>query len=378
MSAEPVVLTVNAGSSSLRLGLFRGHGMHFVATHHAETNGAEAIDLSDWLHGHAIERPDVVAHRVVHGGAELVAPAPVDLRVEGIIEQYSPLAPLHNPAALRWIRAVRKIYGPKLPQVAAFDTAFYAYMPAAATRYAIPEVGSREPIRRFGFHGIAHEAMVSEWRRHGPAAATNGRTISMQLGAGCSMTAAVDGKPVETSMGFSPLEGLVMSTRCGDLDPGVLLYLQRDCGLSVADLERLLNHESGLLGLSGTSGDMRVLLASRSPAAQLAIEVYCHRVRKYLGAYLAVLGGADAILIGGGVGEGSPEIRERVLKGMEFAGIHLDGERNREALGPVSIIHAGDSAVAIWVLAVDEARFLARAALAVLTPASKNPGPGAS
>jgi acetate kinase len=294
--------------------------------------------------------------------------------VEAAITRMAPLAPMHNPAALRWIRAARDAWGPDLPQVAAFDTGFYADLPAAAARYALADFGRGEPIRRYGFHGISHEAMLEAWRAQAPAAASGARTISLQLGAGCSMTAAVDGKPVETSMGFTPLEGLVMATRSGDVDPGLLLYLQRARGMTFTDLDRLLNEESGLLGLSGISGDMRALLTSTEPAARLALDVYCHRIRKYLGAYLAVLGGADAILFGGGVGEQSPAIRERVLTGLEFARVRLDRSRNRVALGPIAAIHAGDSAVGIWVVAVDEARFLARAALDMLAASAGTTG----
>jgi acetate kinase len=205
--------------------------------------------------------------------------------------------------------------------------------------------------------------MLNAWRGAQPEAVAGARTISLQLGAGCSMTAAVGGKPVETSMGFTPLEGLVMASRSGDVDPGLLLYLLKERGHTVADLQRLLNHEAGLKGLSGITGDMRELLESPEPAAALAVEAYCHRLRKYLGAYLAVLGGAEAILFGGGVGENSPVIRKRVLTGLEFAGVRLDRTLNQTVTRPATAIHANDSAVAIWVVAVDEARELARTGL---------------
>ena len=366
-SETPITLTVNAGSSSLRLNLFSGRALEPVACEHVDANSVQALDLAGWVRRHGVDRPDVVAHRVVHGGADLVAPCPVDARVEAAIQRLAPLAPLHNPVALHWIRAVRDAWGPELLQVAAFDTGFYARLPAAAARYALPDFGSGEPIRRYGFHGLAHQALLTAWREQAPAAATGGRSISLQLGAGCSMTAAVDGEPVETSMGFTPCEGLVMATRSGDVDPGLLLYLLRERGQTVADLERLLNHESGLKGVSGITGDMRALLASTAPAARLAVDVYCHRIRKYLGAYLAVLGGADALLFGGGVGEHSAVIRERVLTGFEFAGVHLDRVRNEAVAGTAAAIHSTGSTVAIWVLPVDEARVLGQAALVVLT-----------
>jgi len=366
MSAQPTVLTVNAGSSSLRLALYRGRELHGVASHHGEARPAEPFDIAGWVRQQGVARPDVVAHRVVHGGADLVAPCRVNSTVEDVIERLVPLAPLHNPAALCGIRAVRAAWGSGLPQVAVFDTGFYAALPAAAALYALPDLGPGEPLRRYGFHGIAHQAMLSAWRAAQPAVPAGARTISLQLGAGCSMTAAIDGRPVETSMGFTPLEGLVMATRSGDVDPGLLLYLLKERGKTVADLEQLLNHEAGLKGLSGITGDMRELLASPAPAAALAVDVYCHRIRKYLGAYLAVLGGADAILFGGGVGENAAVIRERVITGLEFAGVRLDGARNQAVTGPATAIHSDDGAVAIWVVAVDEARVLGRAGLDLL------------
>jgi acetate kinase len=366
MSAHPTVLTVNFGSSSLRLGLYRGRSADCVASWRGDADAAGAAGIASWLREQGVARPDVVSHRVVHGGADLVAPCPVDPAVELAIERLAPLAPLHNPAALRGIRVVRETWGPDLLQVAVFDTGFYAGLPEAAARYALPDLGPGEPIRRYGFHGIAHQAMLDAWSASRPASGSRGRTISLQLGAGCSMTAAVDGQPVETSMGFTPLEGLIMATRSGDVDPGLLLYLLKQRGQTVADLEQLLNHEAGLKGLSGITGDMRELLASTEPAAALAVKAYCHRIRKYLGAYLAVLGGADAIIFGGGVGENASIIRRQVLTGLEFAGVRLDPSRNDAVAGGSTAIHADDSAVEIRVVAVDEARALARLALDVL------------
>lgn len=368
MSGFPTVLTVNAGSSSLRLALYRGRALDCVGSWHGEAGDAgmaafESTGIAGWVRGQGVARPDVVAHRVVHGGADLVAPCRVDEMVESVIERLVPLAPLHNPAALRGIRAARQAWGADLLQVAVFDTGFYSELPAAAARYALPDLGAGEPLRRYGFHGLAHQAMLNAWRRAQPEAAAGARTISLQLGAGCSMTAAIGGKPVETSMGFTPLEGLVMATRSGDVDPGLLLYLMKEREYSVAELERLLNHEAGLKGLSGITGDMRELLKSPEPAAALAVDAYCHRLRKYLGAYLAVLGGAEAIVFGGGVGENSAAIRERVLTGLDFAGVRLDRARNQTLTRPATAIHADESAVAIWVVGVDEARELARTGL---------------
>lgn len=371
MSSASTVLTINAGSSSLRLALFRGARLEPVASWHDEGVAAARFNLVAWLHQEGLEHPDAVVHRVVHGGVELRVPCRVDAAVEAAIERLVPLAPLHNPAALHWIRAARQAFGSGVPQVVVFDTGFYANLPAAAAHYALPAGIAGETIRRYGFHGIAHQSMIAAWRALEPRRGGQRRSISLQLGAGCSITAAIDGQPVETSMGYTPLEGLVMATRSGDVDPGVLLHLQRERGMSPAELEKMLNHESGLLGLSGISGDLRTLLASPEPAAGLAIDVYCHRIRKYLGAYLAVMAGADAILFGGGVGENSAVIRERVLDGFGFAGMRLDPALNRAAGGPASAIHASDSAVAIHVLAVDEARELALAAARLLTTSAE-------
>lgn len=200
-----------------------------------------------------------------------------------------------------------------MPQVAVFDTAFYAGLPQVAATYALPRSLCAEyGLRRFGFHGLAHDALWRRWRELSGAQQSNSRVISLQLGAGCSITAMRNGKPLDTSMGFSPLEGLVMATRCGDVDPGLIVFLQRAKGLESAALERLLNRESGLLGVSGLSDDMRALLEAHSETARRAVDLYCYRARKYIGAYLMVLEGADAILFGGGVGENAPEVRARI------------------------------------------------------------------
>ena len=248
----------------------------------------------------------------------------------------------------------------RVPQVAVFDTAFYARLPAVAATYALPrELAARHGLRRYGFHGLAHQALWSRWRELRPDVADGGRLISFQLGAGCSVTAVERGAARDTSMGFSPLEGLVMATRSGDIDPALVTYLQRVEDLSAEESERLLNERSGLLGISGVSGDMRKLLAADDPHARLAVELYCYRARKYLGAYMAVLGGADAILFGGGVGENAAGVRARILAGFEWAGIRLDAAENSAAAGREGRLSAVDSRMDAWVIPVDEARILA-------------------
>ena len=370
------ILTVNTGSSSVRLALYvrDAEVLRLLTAQHYSGEAQPEHTLRDFI---GSERIDAVAHRVVHGGTKLAAPCVINAAVETEIERLAALAPLHNPRALIWLRACRALFGKEVMQVAVFDTGFYAALPEVARSYALPQqLVQRLGLRRYGFHGIAHQAM---WRRWGhlhpefasPGIAAGGRVISLQLGAGCSITAVADGLPQDTSMGFSPLEGLVMATRSGDLDPGVLLYLLRESSMTVDELDRLLNKESGLRGISGIS-DMRKLLVSNEPSAQLALELYCYRARKYIGAYLAVLGGADAILFGGGVGEHAPEIRERILAGMEWAGIVLDRERNYSAIASETCISRDDSPVAVWAIAVDEAQLIAEEAARLLTQAMGN------
>ena len=366
---KPVVLTVNMGSSSVRLAAFapEGGSLSLLASGHFPSEWSNpAAMLHAFLTGHGIEAVTAVAHRIVHGGAHLTAPCRIDAEVEAEIGRLAPRAPLHNPRALEWIRASRALAGAEATQVAVFDTAFYAALPEVAATYALPRaLCARHGIRRYGFHGIAHQAIWRRWRELRPDLREGGRVISLQLGAGCSITAIRDGQTVDTSMGFSPLEGLVMATRSGDVDPGLLLFLQGAEGLTPERMERLLNEEAGLLGLSGVSGDMRRLLDADEAGTRLAVDVYCYRARKYIGAYLAALGGADAILFGGGVGEQAPEVRAQILTGLDGLGIVLDADANRAAMGAERCISQRGSATGVWVVPVDEAVILAQAALAV-------------
>jgi len=364
-----IVLTVNTGSSSIRLQAFEttGTGLRRIAAaHHTlPVDSAQAV-LRELLS--RLQQPvELIAHRIVHGGERLVASCLIDDAVEKEIARLAPLAPLHTPAALAWLATCRELLGPTLPQVAVFDTAFYASLPEVARQYALPrELAVHSGLRRYGFHGLAHQQMLQRWRQLQPDAPADARVISLQLGAGCSITASRSGAPVDTSMGFSPLEGLVMATRCGDLDPGLLLYLQRELKLDTAGIHHLLHNASGLLGVSGISSDMRQLLQSADPAARFAIELYCYRARKYVGAYLAVLGGADAVLFGGGVGEHSPVIRERILSGLDWAGIGIDPAANGAAIGTETRIDPARGTpgrATAWVLPVDEAIVLVRQAL---------------
>ena len=293
-------------------------------------------------------------------GPRFGVPRRVDAGVESEIERLSALAPLHHPAALAWIRACRDEFGDGVEQVAVFDTAFHAGMPAAAASYALPHaLAERHGLRRYGFHGIAHRALWSRWCALRPDLPEGGRLVTLQLGAGCSACAIERGRSVDTSMGYSPLEGLMMATRCGDIDPALPIALQREAGLAPAEVERLLATQSGLLGVSGLSADMRVLLASDDARSRLAVEMFCHRARKVLGGYLAVLHGADGIVFGGGIGENAPAVREHILDGFEWAGLALDAAANAACVGREACISRPDSRIQAWVVPVDEAHELA-------------------
>lgn len=312
---------------------------------------------------------EAVGHRVVHGGERFMESTVITEEVEAGIDELAELAPLHNPACLAGIRGTRKVLGSKLPMVAVFDTAFHKTMPALAKRYAIPvELADRHRIRRYGFHGIAHTSLAQGYAAATGTPLESVRVITLQLGNGCSMAAVAQGRSVETSMGFTPLEGLVMGTRSGDVDASIVSYLSEREKVAPAEVERWLNERSGLLGLSGRSPDMRELLRAaeqdQDGRANFAIDLFCYRVRKYLGAYLAVLGGADAVVFGGGIGENAPEVRDRICRNMDWCGLRLDPDRNRASVGlrPGQAAHISmdDSRPAAYAVAADEETWIAR------------------
>jgi acetate kinase len=311
-----------------------------------------------------------IGHRVVHGGAEFTAPTVIDDAVLARIEAQIPLAPLHNPANLTGIEVARELK-PELVNVAVFDTAFHATLPPSAYHYAVPEALLEEyGVRRYGFHGTSHAYVA----RRAAAALDRDlaelKLVTLHLGNGASMAAVDGGRSVETSMGLSPLEGLVMGTRSGDLDPAVIFHLIREAGMAPAEVERILNRESGLKGLCGEN-DLRTIedrAAAGDERAQLALDVYVHRIRKYLGAYAAVLGRLDAVVFTAGVGENSDTVRAAVCADLEVLGIRLDVARNdgqRAAASPdgVLAVHADDSDVAVLVVATDEEREIAQETL---------------
>src|SRR5262245_9959691 len=312
---------------------------------------------------------EAVGHRVVHGGDRYVQSTLITEQVEAGIDALSELAPLHNPACLAGIRGAKAVLGSSVPMVAVFDTAFHQTMPEVAKRYAIPtDMAERHHIRRYGFHGIAHASLANGYAACTGKPLEDVRLMTMQLGNGCSVAAIAQGKSVETSMGFTPLEGLVMGTRSGDVDASIVSFLSEREKVEAAEVERWLNERSGLLGLSGRSNDMRELLRlaeqEQDTGAKFAIDLFCYRVRKYLGAYLAVLDGANAIVFGGGIGENAPEIRDRICTRMEWCGLRLDPDRNRAAVGLVpgraAKISVDGSRLAAYVVAADEENWIAR------------------
>lgn len=305
-------------------------------------------------------------HRVAHGGERFIHSVRIDDAVMKGIEETIDLAPLHNPANLKGIQAVRAVLGPGVPQVAVFDTAFHHTLPERAYLYAIPySLYRRHRVRRYGFHGTSHRYVSWRYRLLTGKEREETNIVTLHLGNGCSACAISGGDSIDTSMGFTPLEGLVMGTRSGDVDPAVLDYVGEKEGLSPHDVELLLNKQSGLLGISGLTNDMRELLAEAREhddrRARLAIDLFCYRVRKYVGAYAAALGGADAICFAGGVGENAAEVRARICEGLEFLGLQLDPALNDSTVGGrEGCISVEGGRLAAWVIPTDEELLIAR------------------
>jgi acetate kinase len=306
---------------------------------------------------------DALGHRVVHGGDLFASAVAIDDSNLAKIESLNDLAPLHNPAALSGIYAARKIFGPAVPMAAVFDTAFHATIPPVAATYAIDDdLAKKHHIRRYGFHGMAHRYSLLRYAELSGRAERDVNIVTLHLGNGCSACAIRAGASADTSMGFTPLEGLVMGTRSGDLDAALVEYLARKENVSAAEVESWLNHRSGLLGLSGLSSDMRELLSAydANPRARLAVEVFCYRARKYLGAYLAALGGAQAVIFSGGIGENAPAVREKICAGMEWCGLSLDKDKNNSTVGAEARISAVDARIQVYVIPSDEEAIIAR------------------
>jgi acetate kinase len=316
-----------------------------------------------------------VGHRVVHGGRDLYRPTVVDDALVGRLEDLAPLAPLHNPPAVLGINVARKIL-PDLPHVAVFDTAFFHDLPEAAATYAIDrETAERWRIRRYGFHGTSHQYVSAQAAEFLGADVGAINQIVLHLGNGASVSAIVGGRPVDTSMGLTPMEGLVMGTRSGDIDPGIVFYLARTAQMSTEDIENMLNRRSGVLGLGGDN-DFRELLAkieSGDAAAKLAYDVYIHRLRKYIGGYLAVLGKTDVITFTAGVGENNAPVRRDALTGLAPLGIELDEHLNESPARGPRVISARNSPVTVLVVPTNEELAIARACATTIAPRDEGP-----
>ena len=361
------VLVVNAGSSSLKLSVL-DDADEIVEQHDLEDWDGDASVLDDAAGSWDF---DAVGHRVVHGGAELTSPVVVDDAVRSRIESLTSLAPLHQPRALAGIDATRKAFG-GIPSVACFDTAFHSGMPRAAATYAVPAVWrERWPVRRFGFHGLSH-AYAARRTAELLGRPTEGlRVVTCHLGAGASLCAVSGGRSVDTTMGFTPLEGLVMATRSGTVDPGLVLWLQREGGLSADEVNDALEHQSGLKALGGTSDQQALLTRAEAGEAEAsaAVDVYLHRLVREMGAMVASLGGVDAFTFTGGVGENAAMIRSRSVAALAFTGARLDEARNVDPPKPDAVVGAEDSAVGVVVVEAREDVEIAREVRAVVADA---------
>ena len=329
----------------------------------SDKSGVTAIRNSGDIHA--------VGHRVVHGGELFTESARIDDKVLQGIEECIDLAPLHNPNNIKGIQAARELFGKDIPQVAVFDTSFHHTIPEDAYLYAIPyHLYRRHRIRRYGFHGTSHRYVAFRYRALRGLTREQTNIITLHLGNGCSADAIKGGDSIDTSMGMTPLEGLVMGTRSGDLDPAIVNLIASKEGMSASEVETLLNTQSGLLGVSGLTNDMRVLQSELKEhddrRVRLAIQIFCYRARKYIGAFLACMGGADAVVFTGGIGENAPEIRACVCSGMEWTGLKIDESRNQQAVGREGLISTDDSKLLAYAIPTDEELLIARDTVRVI------------
>ncbi len=393
------ILVINCGSSSLKYSFFdsenesnKAHGqierigIEGTRLIHSGPSGEVIRDLAGGGYEEAFEallkeltgadngvikdpsEITVVGHRVVHGGERFSEAIVIDDKILEELDALSPLAPLHNPVNVAGIKAGQRIF-PSIPHVAVFDTAFHSTLPSYAYLYGLPyEYYEKKGVRRYGFHGSSHAYVSLKAAQHLQKRVNELKITSCHLGNGASLCAIDHGRSIDTTMGFTPGEGLIMGTRCGDIDPGVLTYLEREEGLTGAQIDQILNKKSGLLGLSGISGDMREVekaAANGDVKALVALKAFTYRIRKYIGAYLAAMGGLDVLIFTGGIGQGSAGVRSLALQGLQCMGIHLDDQRNREAKGFSDIcrISTDDSPVTILIVPTDEERMIARETL---------------
>ncbi|MBP2300812.1 acetate/propionate family kinase [Azospirillum picis] len=397
MSQRNAYLVINAGSSSLKFCVFQGSDaadlevaftgqISGIGTQQARFEAKDAhrhplasVALSqsdraallgyllDWIGGQLNGSVLVAAgHRVVHGGTRFSAPVRVTPAVLDQLEELIPLAPLHEPHNIAAIRALAESY-PQLPQVACFDTAFHQTQPWQSQTFAIPRALTAEGVRRYGFHGLSYEYIAHQLPRVAPELA-DARVLVCHLGSGASLCAMAAGRSVDTTMGFTALDGVPMGTRPGSIDPGVLIYLMREKGLGVDEIETLLYHKSGMLGVSGISNDMRELEGSDAPEAAEAVELFCHGVAKQGAALAASMGGLDAVVFTAGVGENSAQVRSRVAERLEWLGVRLDPAANRAKATRIS---AADSRVPVFVIPTNEEQMIARHTIACLSTPSR-------
>lgn len=381
------ILTINSGSSSIKFGLYSisrtetvvlsgsvsGIGLDSGRFHVREGDGKTIFDnrlplpghhealqaIIEWLRGSpSTYRFDIVGHRLVHGGRRFNRPDWITPDLMQTLEALMPLAPDHLPHEINAIKVFKSSY-PDVKQAACFDTAFHRNMPRVAQIYALPGDLSSEGVLRYGFHGLSYEYILTELDKTAGAEASEGRVIIAHLGNGASMVGVKAGKSMDTTMGFSPAGGLVMSTRSGDLDPGVILYLLKEKKMGFTAVNRMVNKEGGLLGVSGVSSDVKDLLdvEGKNPRAAEAVWLFCYQAKKFMGALTAVLGGLDTLIFTGGIGENASSIRRRICENMEFLGIHLEHGRN-DANAP--IISREGSPVTVRVMRTDEERMIAR------------------
>lgn len=344
-------MVANSGSSSLKLCLFTPHEQKRF-----QQNGE--IDFTAAFDNYTGAAVTAIGHRVVHGGEKYSSSAWIDPAVMREIEKFSRLAPLHNIPSLKAIQYCSQRF-PGIPQYAVFDTAFHRTLPLYARTYGIPrELTKKYQIERYGFHGIAHSYSYNLFAKtYGPA-----KVISCHLGSGCSLTAIDQGKSCDTSMGFTPNEGVIMATRSGDIDPSLFEFLAREEGISIDAIQKILNFQSGLLGVSGISASMEELLKSQSAEAQLAVDLFCYRILKALGAYAAVLQGCEAILFSGGIGENAAVVRQKILAPLHWLGVIVDDAKNKSAFKPeagdIKEITADESKIKAYVIGNDENKFI--------------------
>jgi acetate kinase len=383
--AAPLILTINGGSSSIKFALFEAGdslrrlakgeisriGLPRTALEVKDANGQSSLSrlveapnhaaaanvLMDWLS----ERSSALAavgHRVVHGGPTYSQPQRITPEMVEELRRLSPFDPEHLPEEILLAETVHHRF-PDLPQIACFDTAFHRDLPRVARMLPIPRRYEAQGVRRYGFHGLSYAFLMEELARLGDPTATTGRVILAHLGSGASLAAVRDGKSIDTSMGFTPAAGLIMGTRTGDLDPGIVYYLQQTGNMTPAQFQRLVNHESGLLGVSEISSDMQDLLQREADdvRAAEAIALFCYQARKWIGAFAAALGGLDTLVFAGGIGEHAPPVRARICEGLGFLGIALSEARNRES---ASAISAESSRVTVRVIHTDEELMIAR------------------